>query len=68
MKYKGFIIESEKVEEGGYSYLIYSEKNNWILADEWNECLKNKKETLMDCKITIDDYWENPKDYRFDSI
>lgn len=64
MKYKGFIIEIEKVEEGGYSYLIYDE-NKWILADEWNECLKTKKDTLTDCKITVDDYYENPSYYKY---
>ncbi len=64
MKYKDFTIEIEKVKEGGYSYLIY-DKNNWILADEWNECLKTKKDTLIDCKITVDDYYENPSFYKY---
>lgn len=63
MEYKGFKIEVEKVDEGGYSVCSYRINDNWILTDEWNPSIRTKKEAIEECKTTIDDYLENPDDY-----
>lgn len=61
--YKGFKCEMSKVDEGGYEYSIFRIKDKWELGSGWNPSLKSYKETKEECKITVDDYYENPSNY-----
>ena len=61
--YKGFIIDIEKIDNG-YSMGCYRLSDKWMLVDEWNPCIKTKKDAIKECKITVDNYWKNPSDYK----
>jgi len=62
MKYRGFKIEVKKADEG-YCMTIYRLSDGWILADEWNPSINTKSEAIEECKLDIDDYYENPEAY-----
>ena len=62
MEYRKFNIEVRKEEEG-YSGSSYKLVEGWELDCWWNPSIKTKKEAINECKITIDDYYDNPSDY-----
>ena len=62
MEYRGFVFEIEKVEEGGYDMGVYDKETKWELLCEYNPSI-TKKEAIKDCKITVNDYYENPNNY-----
>ena len=64
VEYRGFKIEYEKLDNNyGYSMYACRISDNWIIADSWNPSIKTTEQAINECKITIDDYYENPNDY-----
>ena len=49
--------------DNGYSMFCAKLGDEWMLVDEWNENIKNNDDAFEECRITIDDYLENPSDY-----
>ena len=62
MQYRNFNIEVRKEDEG-YSGNSYRVDDGWELDCWWNPSIKTKKDAIKECKITIDDYYENPSDF-----
>lgn len=63
MIYKNFQITTKKVDEGYYMICLRN-KDNWVLSHNWSPNIKTKKEAIEECKIIIDDYSENPANYK----
>jgi len=59
---RGFNIAVEKMDDG-FSMYTCRDKDKFVLVDEWNPNIKSKNEAIKECKITIDDYFNNPSDY-----
>jgi len=62
LEYRRFEIGVRKFDDG-YLMTSYRLSDEWMLIDEYNHSIKTKAEAIKECKITIDDYYDNPEDY-----
>lgn len=63
-EYRGFKIETERLSKNeGCTMFSYRISDDWVLVDEWNPSVTTIEQAIEECKITIDDYYENPDWY-----
>lgn len=62
--YRNTTIELDKAEEGGYSVCITDNADNFVIDGSWYHGCRTLKMAIADAKITVDDYWASPDDYR----